>query len=91
MIRTRYARPAEGAGDIHPEDMLREFSGRTGVLGALGEATIDLYDLQERSGIGCEPPVSRQVAIMLRELGDDFMQLQAAVSAWFDANPTAPK
>ncbi len=72
---------------MHPEDLLRRFQGRMAIVDALGYASIDCYALMAADAkILCEVPISEALATGLRELSDDFDDLQRGILLWIASN-----
>jgi len=87
-MRTTY--PQTGFRDT-PPDLLRRFGGRIGVFGSLAGAALDVHELSGRTEIACQPELTLELALALRELCADYEDLQEALLAyeWFDPRPSA--
>ena len=71
---------------MHPEDLLREFRARIATYDALGYTAVDCYFMMETHGTICEVPVSKTVAGGLRELFEDYQDLERGILAWVESN-----
>jgi hypothetical protein len=76
----------EEAKPMDPEELLRRFRGRMAIVDALAYASIDCHWFNRETELTSEPPLSEDLATGLRELSDDFEDLQRGILLWIEQN-----